>query len=328
MEHRQYLITVRDFVFRWVNKEFLIFLFFLALSGVFWLMMTLNESYEKELEVALRLTDVPANVVLTDELPDTMRITVRDKGFMLLSYTTSHKMQPLTFSFKTFSNKHTGKGQIPYTELQKAIRQQLFSSTTLLSIKGEQATFMFNYGERKVVPVTLAGNLKPGPSYYLAKVKMSPEKVTIYAAHAKLDSTTSIATVPLSIENIQDTVIQEVMLQKQHGVKIVPEKVNIKIYPDVLTEESVEVPIRAINMPEGTVLRTFPKKIKVFFTTGASMVRKIKESPDEFIVTADYNDFGKRHTEKCRLTLQNKPNDVRLTRLEPAYVDYLLEERL
>lgn len=32
------------------------FLFFLVLSGIFWLMMTLNETYEKELPVAVRLT--------------------------------------------------------------------------------------------------------------------------------------------------------------------------------------------------------------------------------------------------------------------------------
>ena len=52
---------VRDFVFSVVNKEFLIFLFFLALSGVFWLMMTLNGTYEKELQVEMRLVGVPSS---------------------------------------------------------------------------------------------------------------------------------------------------------------------------------------------------------------------------------------------------------------------------
>ena len=39
--------VVRNFLFSSVNKEFLIFLFFLFLSSVFWLMMTLNETNEK-----------------------------------------------------------------------------------------------------------------------------------------------------------------------------------------------------------------------------------------------------------------------------------------
>ena len=126
MEHRHILISVRDFVFRWVNKEFLIFLFFLALSGIFWLMMTLNETYEKELDIPLQLSDVPGNVVMTTEMSDTVRATIRDKGFVLLSYSASHRLRPLSFSFRQYSNKTTGKGQIPITEIQKAVRQQLF----------------------------------------------------------------------------------------------------------------------------------------------------------------------------------------------------------
>ena len=41
------LHTIRDFLFSKTNREFLIFLLFLLLSGIFWLMMTFNETYEK-----------------------------------------------------------------------------------------------------------------------------------------------------------------------------------------------------------------------------------------------------------------------------------------
>ena len=103
MRNRHVLISVRDFVFSVVNKEFLIFLFFLCLSGIFWLMMTLNETYEKEYEVALRLSGQPNNVVLTTEPADTVRFVVRDKGFVLLSYASSHRLRPLIFNFKTYA---------------------------------------------------------------------------------------------------------------------------------------------------------------------------------------------------------------------------------
>ena len=77
---------VRNFLFNSVNKEFLIFLFFLGLSGTFWLIMTMNESYEVELPVELKLTHVPQNIVITTELEDTVHVTVRDKGYALLPY--------------------------------------------------------------------------------------------------------------------------------------------------------------------------------------------------------------------------------------------------
>ena len=47
---------LKTFLSDFSGKEFLIFLFFLALSGVFWLMMTLNETYEVEFKVPLALT--------------------------------------------------------------------------------------------------------------------------------------------------------------------------------------------------------------------------------------------------------------------------------
>ena len=60
-----------------------------------------------------------------------------------------------------------------------------------------------------------------------------------------------------------DTIQQTVELQTIKGVKIVPNTVKLTLYPDILTEEAIEVPITAVNMPQGKVLRTFPSRVKV-----------------------------------------------------------------
>ena len=46
MSGRRLFVIVRNFLFSRANREFLIFLFFLALSGIFWLLTTLNETVE------------------------------------------------------------------------------------------------------------------------------------------------------------------------------------------------------------------------------------------------------------------------------------------
>ena len=46
---------LRQFLFSNLNKQFLIFLFFFFLSGVFWLIMTLNDTYEKEIKIPVRV---------------------------------------------------------------------------------------------------------------------------------------------------------------------------------------------------------------------------------------------------------------------------------
>ena len=73
-------------MFSKVNKELLIFLFFLGLSGIFWLNMALNETYEKEFAIPVSVVGIPKNAVLTSDEVDTVRMTIRDKGFTLLTY--------------------------------------------------------------------------------------------------------------------------------------------------------------------------------------------------------------------------------------------------
>ena len=86
MERRNIFRKIRSILFSATNREFLIFLFFLALSGTFWLLMTLNETYEKEFKIPIRIVGMPTNVVLTSEEYDTIRATVKDKGIVLITY--------------------------------------------------------------------------------------------------------------------------------------------------------------------------------------------------------------------------------------------------
>ena len=321
------LRNVRDFVFSVVNKEFLIFLFFLALSGVFWLMMTLNGTYEKELQVEMRLVGVPENTIITAPLPDSVKITVRDKGFVLLSYGFSHKIRSLSFPFATFANHSTGKGQVPVSEINKAVKQQLFGSTTLISLKCDHTAFLFNDGEQKTIPVRLAGTLTPKASYYIAKVNVVPDKVTIYSDKHTLDSLKAMPTETFKITNIQDTLVTEVSMSSIYGVKCVPNKVKLEIFTDILTEESIEVPITTINVPEGIVLRTFPQRVRVIFYAGARMVRDIKSAPEEFVVVADYQALADGKSDKCSLQLQSAPRTINNARIETPTVDYLVEQQ-
>ena len=96
--HRLY-VTVRNFLFSKANREFLIFLFFLALSGVFWLLMTLNETYEKEVVVPVRISGVPADIMLTSDEVDTIRVTVRDRGIMIFIYMYGEELKSVEAHF-------------------------------------------------------------------------------------------------------------------------------------------------------------------------------------------------------------------------------------
>ena len=307
MPHRRLLMhrpryslfsTLSKLLFGTVNKELLIFLFFLALSGIFWLMMTLNETYEKELCVPVRLTDVPRNVVV----------------------------RPLSFKFSAYADEDKGKGVVPLTDVQRQLQAQLYGSSKLLSVKPGEYDFYFTYGASKQVPVVFKGKVTASKSYYLAHTDFLPAEVTVYANKDQLDKVNYVEIEPFNMRNLQDTIHTTVRLRKIRGLKMVPGTVRLSVYPDVLTEETIDVPITAINMPEGFVLRTFPSKVTVRFTIGASLFRTIR--PDMFKVVVDYNELSQNPSDKCTLQLIGVPHSVSKARLDFQRVDYLLEQQV
>lgn len=316
---------VRNFLFSSANREFLTFFFFLVLSTIFWLMTALNETYEREIGVPAYLVNIPKNVVVTSDMEDTVRVTVRDKGFALLAYTYGEGIRPINVNFQSAITRQSGYGVVSSQELMKMINQRFSGSSKIVQVKPDRLDFHYNYGLSRQVSVKMTGHVVPGKSFYLARTRFWPEKVTVYGSKQALDSLRFVKTVPINITNFNDTVLRTVALETIKGVKIVPNTVRIGLYPDILTEENIEVPITAINMPEGKVLRTFPQRVTVNFIVGASMFRSI--SPEQFAVVVDYNEIIDHPSDKCSIHLRETPQGVRNARLKMTQVDYLIEEQ-
>lgn len=327
MEKRltQIINMVRNFLFSSANREFLTFFFFLVLSSIFWLMTALNETYEREIGVPAYLVNIPKNVVVTSDMEDTVRVTVRDKGFALLAYTYGEGIRPINVNFQSAITRQSGYGVVSSQELMKMINQRFSGSSKIVQVKPDRLDFHYNYGLSRQVSVKMSGHVVPGKSFYLARTRFWPEKVTVYGSKQALDSLRFVKTVPINITNFNDTVLRTVALETIKGVKIVPNTVRIGLYPDILTEENIEVPITAINMPEGKVLRTFPQRVTVNFIVGASMFRSI--SPEQFAVVVDYNEIIDHPSDKCSIHLRETPQGVRNARLKMTHVDYLIEEQ-
>ena len=314
---------VSDFVFSNTNRDFLVFLFFLGLSGIFWLSLTLNETYEREFSIPVSVVDIPKNAVLTSDEVDTIKMTIRDKGIVLVAYQYGDYLNRLRIPFKNYT-RNNGSGSVPASELQKLVYQNLVSSSKITACKPDKLEFFYNYGTHKKVPVRWSGRVIPEELYFISRVDYSPDSVTVYASDEKLDSINIIYTETLNYANFRDTLSITCHLAKLKGVKVVPDKVKINFFTDVLTEENIEgVPIQGINLPEGKVLRTFPAKVTVSFVTGVSVFRNLR--PEDFTIVADYNEIKRHPSEKCRITLKNVPPGISRARLDVTLVDYLIE---
>ena len=322
MNIRDIIHKICNSLFGKVNKELLLFLFFFAVAGIFWLLMTLNETYEKELAIPVYYTDVPKNAVLTSPETDTIRVTVVDKGYVISTYLYGDALRPLPVSFKTYARD--GRGVVPAGDLEKLAASRFVASTKIVSVKPD-ITFYYNRGEKKRVAVKWRGSVTPENLYYMADVVYQPDSITIYAPSPKLDSISEVYTEPLHYPDVRDTLTVTCRLQKMKGVKMVPDEVTISFMTDILTEGIIDnVPVVGINMPTDMVLRTFPSKVKVHFVTGVKNFRKL--SAADFEVVADYSELSSQ-SPKCNIYLQRIPDGVSRAHLEVNTVDYLIEKR-
>ena len=314
---------VRNFLFSKANKELLIFLFFLVLAGIFWLNLTLSETYEKEFAIPVSVVGIPKNAVLTSDETDTVKMTIRDKGLTLLTYLYGDPIKKININFRTYS-KNNGTGSVSAQDLQKMVYQQLASGSRITSVKPERLEFFYNYGAKKRVPVRWSGRVIPEELFFITRVEYSLDSVTIYASDEKLDSINMVYTEQLNYVNFRDTLLANCELNKMKGVKKVPDHVKVTFFTDVLTEERIEgIPVIGINMPEGLQLRTFPAKVTVSFVTGVSTYRQLKQ--EDFTVIADYNEIRKNPSEKCHIYLKEVPRGISKAKLEISSVDYLIE---
>lgn len=305
------------------NKQFLIFLFFLALSSVFWIFQTLNETYEEDFQVPLELRNVPSNVVITTDLPENLHILLRDKGSQLLAYRYTRQFKPVVVDYNTYSNP-SGHVSILGNELQRQIAAQLLPGTQMLGLKPDTLDFYYNFGQFKRVPIRPLGEVRAGRLYSLAKTVYSEDSVTVYASREQLDTITAAYLQPFNLRNLTDTTHVKSNFVKVKGAKFVPAQIGVTFCIDRLVEKTIQVPVQQVNFPASKQLRTFPATVKVTFQVGMGLYRKI--TSENFVLVVNYEDLLKNKSTRCHLSLKTIPEGVNHVRISPQDVEYVIEE--
>lgn len=306
-----------------LNRNFFVFLFFLALSAGFWLFLSMEEVYEVEVPVSVSLKNVPENVVITTPLPSTVGMRLKDRGSTLMRYRWDGTIGAIVVDFRDFDMR-SGHVSIPTADVAKAVTQRLQSSTSLLGFTPDTLEYFYNFGLSKQVPVKVAGNITADSLYCIMGNKATPQEVTVYASREILDTLTCVYTRPLALTDLREDVSVRARVDVAQGVKVVPEKVNARVFVDRMTENSLPVKVEYINFPAGKTLRTFPGYVNVVFQVGMQKYKEI--TPEKFAIVVSYQEVMASGDGKLHLHLKSQPPYVSHVRLEPEDVDFLIED--
>ena len=321
-EGKQFKSIIRNSLLRLASKEFLVFLFFLIISGLFWVSLTIKEPMEKEISIPFIITNLPKNVVITDTGSDTLRVTVRDDGYNIAKLFYS-EIKPITADFTKYA-KSDGRILLSNTEVMKMVKQRISSSTQVVSVKPDRIEAYFNNGDHIKVPVEIYGKVAAADNYFLAKTTITPDSVKISSTSEILKGSSSVKTEYVNLDDIKSSAKATVRLQRISGVKFEPNVVTVEASADLITERTVDVPISTAGVPEGKMILTFPKQVAVTFVTRSNLADQI--TGDDFVIEVRYDEIDSTR-KMLPLHLVKVPQFVKNEKMAVRQVDFLIEKQ-
>lgn len=306
------------------TKDVFIFLFFVLICSIFWFVRELEETFSTEVIVPVKLVDVPKGVIITTDVPKELKLTIHDKGVELIPLLLGKNLDTLSISFKAYDNREpTGHGVMLLPQLQSSLKKLLPSSATILSMSPDTVSFYYNRGIHRRLPVRLQGIVEAESQYCISGKQFFPDSVDIYAPLSILDTMHAAYTERLELKGLNRSETRRVRLKTMRGMRVFPDTVSLTTEVDVLTRQTVDVPIVGVNFPADKTLRTFPSTVKITYLVPAAQAKSI--DPAEFVVIVSYAELIENETNRCRPHLNYMPECVNSALVDPIEVDYLLE---
>ena len=313
------------------SHELLIFCFFLVVSFGFWLLQALNETLEREVQVALQLDNIPENVVIIDSLPPVVSVVLRDRGLELARHSFSTIFRPNRIKID-FTKYDTGQkyAEVPIhvADMQRMLSRIFEVSTKIQSFRPDTLCFSYSRSQSRILPVRLTGDVKPLPRSYIQNIEVIPDSVPVYAPPSILDTMKAVYSEAYRIEeqHYSGSSTHQIELRKQKSLKYdIHEPVKIKVDVGYIMEKRFQVHVIGLNFPADKKLRTFPAEVTVTFDIESGRSETI--SPENFTLSTTYEDLLQNEEgSKLQLHLKTVPEGVSNVRIKPQEVDYLIEQ--
>lgn len=271
---------------------------FVVVATIFWFMMAMNDSIQKDCTVRLQIDNVPDSVTFITQPPATMHVTVRDQGTKLMR-TAAFRTPTIHINFKDHSDGVLFR--FSSSDMKAGLKGLFGKSSTLLSVSLDSIRLDYSTGKGKQVPVVVVAAIEPAPGIVLTgKPQSLPAHVTLHGPREILDTISRVFTTRLSVSGIKEDSEFRVGLKPISRVRMIPDQVGVKVGAEPLVRREEYVDIKPIHVPEGINLVLFPSKVAVEFYV--PMSRFGAESP-AMEATVDYSQVAAARNGKLAVTL-------------------------
>lgn len=131
-----------------INRNLLVFAFFLLLSFIFWYLNSISKELETNIRYPVVYTNVPDEKTLTEEAPSRLTLFLKGHGYSMLRLRIMGNGNPIVIDFSEISlnsiqNSRSGDHYIITAPLIASFNSQLLSECKIMSVKPDTLFFSF-----------------------------------------------------------------------------------------------------------------------------------------------------------------------------------------
>ncbi len=303
------------------TNSILLYLTCLIISFLFWLFLTLNSETQKDLTLPFSLSSIPDSTTIISDLPQSIKVSVRDKGSSLLRYDFGNEPTVDVNFLEYFDG--SGNLKISSIEMLARVRKLFSNTTTVVAVLPDSLNVKYTSQPGKKVPVKLDMSVQPDFRYVInGSTILSDDTVVVYSDQNTLGGITSVITKHIQANGVTDTLTTVVGFKPISGTKIVPNEITVRVPVEPLINKKQNVTIDVINVPIGVNVVTFPSVVEATFLIPQSMYRKALN----IRAVANYNDIIYSGDGRIAVKVVEVPSECRGITLTADSVEYIIEK--
>lgn len=303
------------------TRSIFLYVAFVVISAVFWSFLTFNRDVQLDIEVPVEMS-LPSNVHLLSKVPDTLTVTVRDRGYRFLSYLFD-KSPKLTLRFSDYSDGNS-MFKIDQSHLKRAIANVLNKRATIVNVLPEAINVKYTDLPGKKVPIKADIIVEPREDYTQFGVLIqSQDSVLVFSDAKTLNEINEVYTYHVEEKELTDTLRRKISIAPINGAVVEPRAIDIVVPIEKLKLQTSSVKIVVRNAPPGVKMLLFPGDVEV---TYRSPVSRIKDDSG-ITVVVDYNsvDFSSPNN-KVKVMIGEVPAAYQDVKFTPDSVEYIIEK--
>ena len=141
-----------------INRDVVIFAFFLLLSFIFWYLNALGKEIEAEVRYPIHYLNLPKEKVMADKQPAKLNLSLRGTGYALLKHKLISNRTPVTIDlskvkYKKVQGSKNNNYYIISSGVLKSLTAKVKSECEVVSVKPDTLFFTLNVVASKSIQV-------------------------------------------------------------------------------------------------------------------------------------------------------------------------------